>query len=73
MAKKVNAMKLAEAARGQAEVTDRQPTRESAALCLMQVRLPMLKIFRSKRKLPVLMDDETRAQIEHPVKIRHAG
>ena len=71
MAKKVNALKLAEASRGQAEVTNRQPARESGALCLMQMRLPRLKIFRLKRKLLIDVDDETRAQIEHPVKIRH--
>ena len=71
MAKKVNASKLALESRGQAEVTNRQPATESAALCLMQVRLPRLKISPFKRKLPVIVDAETRAQIEHPVKIRH--
>lgn len=73
MAKKVNALKLAQAARAQAEVTDRQCATESAALCLMQVRLPKMKIFRSKRKLPVAVDAETLAQIEHPVNIRHVA
>ena len=72
MAKKVNASKLALESHGQAEVTNRQAARESV-FCLMQVRLPKLKIFSFKRKLPVVMDAETRAQIEHPVKIRHVG
>ena len=73
MAKKVNASKLSLESRGQAEITNRQPATESAALCLMQVRLPRLKIFPFKRKLPVTVDAETRAQIEHPVKIRHVA
>lgn len=73
MAKKINLLKLAQASRGQAEVTDRQPSRESGALCLLQVRLPQFNIFHLKRKLPITVDDETRAQIEHPVKIRHVA
>ena len=71
MAKKVNAQRLAQESQGQAEVTNRQPATAAAALCLMQVRLPRMKIFRSKRKLPITVDAETLAQIEHPVKIRH--
>ena len=39
----------------------------------MQVRLPQLRIFRVKRKLPITVDAETRAQMEHPVKIRHVA
>ena len=73
MAKKINPLKLAQVSRGQAEVMDRQPARESSALCLLQVRLPQFKIFRLKRKLPIIVDDETRAQIEYPVKIRHVA
>ena len=71
MAKKVNALKLAQAARGQAEVTNRWPTPVSPALYLMQLRLPKMRICPPKRKLAVTVDAETRAQIEHPVKIRH--
>ena len=71
MAKKVNALKLAQAARGQAEVTNRWPTPVSPALYLMQLRLPKMRICPPKRKLLVAVDAETRAQIEHPVKIRH--
>jgi hypothetical protein len=73
MAKKVNALKLAQESCGQAEVTNRQPTTELAALCMMQLRLPRLKIFPFKRKLLIMVDAETRAQIEHPVKIRHVA
>jgi hypothetical protein len=71
MAKKVNVLKLAQANRGQAEVTDRLPAKVSPALYLMQLRLPKLKISPLTRKLPIAVDAETRAQIEHPVKIRH--
>jgi hypothetical protein len=73
MAKKVNALKLVLESRGQAEVTYRMPAKISPALYLMQLRLPKLKISPLKRKVPVIVDAETRAQIEHPVKIRHVA
>jgi len=71
MAKKMNTLKLALESRGQAEVTNRLPAKVSPALYLMQMRLPKLKISPLKRKLSIIVDPETRAQIEHPVKIRH--
>jgi hypothetical protein len=71
MAKKMNALKMVLESRGQAEVTNRLPAKVSPALYLMQLRLPRLKIPPQKRKVPVIVDAETRAQIEHPVKIRH--
>jgi hypothetical protein len=71
MAKKMNAQKLALESRGAAEVTNRLPAKVSPALYMMQLRLPKLKISPPKRKVPVIVDAETRAQIEHPVKIRH--
>jgi hypothetical protein len=71
MAKKVNLMKLTQETRGQAELTNRLPAKVSPALYLMQLRLPKTKISPLKRKLPIAVDTETRAQIEHPVKIRH--
>jgi hypothetical protein len=71
MAKKVNLMKLTLETRGQAEHTNRLPAKVSPALYLMQLRLPKLKISPLKKKLPIDVDAETRAQIEHPVKIRH--
>ena len=73
MAKKVNALKLALETRGKAEVTNRLPEKVSPALYLMQLRLPKFKISPPKTKLPVAVDSETRAQIEHPVKIRHVA
>ena len=71
MAKKVNALKLVLESRGQAELTNGLPAKISPALYLMQLRLPKVKISPMKRKVPVIVDAETRAQIEHPVKIRH--
>ena len=73
MAKKVNVLMLAQESRGHAEVTNRQPAKESSALCLLQVRMPVFKVFRVKKKLPIMVDDETHAQMEHPVKIRHVA
>jgi hypothetical protein len=73
MAKKVNALKLVLETRGQAEVTNRLPAKVSPALYLMQLRLPKLRIAPLKKKLPIAVDAETRAQIEHPVKIRHVA
>jgi len=73
MAKKVNVLKLAQETRGQTEFTDRLPAKVSPALYLMQLRLPKLKISPLKKKLPIAVDAETRAQIEHPVKIIHVA
>ena len=72
MAKKVNALKFEYVSRGRAEFTNRRRAPE-AALYLMQLQLPRWKISPSKKKVTVIMDDETRAQIEHPLKIIHAG
>jgi hypothetical protein len=73
MAKKVNALKLALETRGKAEVTNRLPEKVSPALYLMQLRLPKIKISPPKTRVPVTVDDETRIQMEHPVKIRHVA
>ena len=72
MAKKADALKLAQESEGQAEVTNRRPATELAALSLMPARLQRLKIIPVKRKLPIMVDTETQDQIERPVKIRHA-
>jgi hypothetical protein len=73
MAKKVNLLKLAHESQGEAEVTNRLPAKVSPVLYLMQLRLPKVKISPLKKKLSVDVDAETRAQIEHPVKIRHVA
>jgi hypothetical protein len=72
MAKKVNMLKLAYVSRWQAEFTSRRRASE-AALYLIQLQSPGWKIPALKKKLTVIMDDETRAQTEYPVKIIHAG
>jgi hypothetical protein len=73
MAKKMNSLKLAQETLGNAAVTDRQPELQMAALYLIQSRSLALKILPPMRRLRVAVDAETRAQIEHPVKIIHAG
>ena len=73
MAKKMNALKIMLETRGQTEVANRLPSKVSPALYLMQLRLPKLKISPLKKRVPVIVDAETRAQIEHPVKIRHVA
>jgi hypothetical protein len=73
MAKKMNSLKMAQQTLGNAAVTDRQPELQIAALYLMQARSQMLKISPPRRRVPVFVDAETRAQVERPVKIIHAG
>jgi hypothetical protein len=73
MAKKINDLKFAQENQGQAEITNRRPTSDSAALYLMQVRMPRLKISPQKKRLPIFVDAETREAVPFPVKIRHLG
>lgn len=73
MAKKANALKLALETQGHNEAAGHMPPKVSPALYLMQLRLPKLKITPPKKKLPVMVDSEARAQTEHPVKIRHVA
>ncbi len=73
MAKKVNLMKLTLESRGQSELSNRPPAKVSPVLYLMQLRLPKVKISPLRKKLPIAVDAETRAQIEHPVKIIHVA
>ncbi|HXI73699.1 MAG TPA: hypothetical protein VNN22_25435 [Verrucomicrobiae bacterium] len=73
MAKKVNALRLAQISHGHAEVTNRLPTPLSPALYLTQLRLPRWNIMPIKRKLPIAIGDETKAEMEYPVKITLLG
>jgi hypothetical protein len=73
MARKMNPSNLALEISTQDGVTNRRPATEPSALYLMRLPLPKLKNPPLKRRLPVFIDAETRAQIEHPVKIIHAG
>jgi len=72
MAKKVDAFKLSQVSWGQAEVTNRRPASDSAALYLMQIRSSRLRISPLKKRLPIFVDAETYADVPCPVKIRHA-
>jgi hypothetical protein len=71
MAKKANALTFAQEPHGQAAVTNRQPEAETAAFYLLQVRPSKLKISPLKKRVPVVVDDETRAAVPRPVKIIH--
>lgn len=73
MARKMNPSELALATRSNAEVTNRHALSQLAALYLMQVRAPQLKISPPRKRLYVAMDAETREQIPQSVKIIHAG
>jgi len=70
MARKMNALKLAQETRGQAAVTNRQPASQ-VALYLMQSHLQTLKISPPRRRLQVAIDVEARAEDSVPVKIIH--
>jgi hypothetical protein len=70
MARKMNALKLAQETRGQAAVTNRQPIPQ-VALYLMQPRLESLKISPPRRRLQVAIDAEAHAEASGPVKIIH--
>jgi hypothetical protein len=68
MAKKMNALRFDQMNWGHAEITNRRPTAEPAALFLMQIRSSRLRVAPLKKKLPVFMDVETR-DVPCPVKI----
>ena len=70
MARKMNALKLAQETRGQAAVTNRQPVPQ-VALYLMQPRSETLKISTPRRRLHVAIDPEMPAEVSGPVKIIH--
>jgi hypothetical protein len=71
MAKKMNALQVVEASRAEVEIQRFRHAPFSPALYMMQLQLPKRENFPPKRKLPIFVDAETRAQIEHPVEIRH--
>ena len=70
MARKMNALKLAQETRGQAAVTNRQPVPQ-VALYLMQPHLQTLKISPPRRRLQVVNDVEAYTEASGPVKIIH--
>jgi len=72
MAKKMDTLRLAQEVCEGGKTSYRRFAIELPALYLMQPQPPAANA-RVKRRLPVAVDAETRAQIEHPVKIIHAG
>ena len=70
MARKMNALKLAQEVRGPAEVTNRRLAPQVAAF-LMQPHLQTLKISPPKRRMQIAIEIEMRAEISGPVKIIH--
>ena len=70
MARKMNALKLSQESRGQAEVTNRRLAPQVAPY-LMQPHLQPLKISPPKRRMQIAIEIEMRAEISGPVKIIH--
>jgi hypothetical protein len=73
MAKKMNNLRLEQMNWAQSEITNRKPTTEPAALYLMQIRSSKLRISPLKKRVPIFVDSETRADLPRPVKIRHGA
>ena len=70
MARKMNALKIAQETRGQAAVTNRQPVPQ-VALYFMHPRLEPLKISPLRRRVQISIDVEDRTEVSGPVKIIH--
>ena len=71
MAKKMNALQVMEAGRAEVEIEELRHAPLSPALYMMQLQLPQPKTSPLKRKLPVIMDADTRDAVPQPVKIIH--
>jgi hypothetical protein len=70
MARKMNALKLAQEVRGQTEVTNRRLAPQVAAY-LIQPHMQTVKISPPKRRMQIAIEIEMRAEIPDPVKIIH--
>ena len=70
MARKMNALKLAQEVRGQTEVTNRRLAPQVAAY-LIQPHMQTVKISHPKRRMQIAIEVEMRAEIPDPVKIIH--
>jgi hypothetical protein len=70
MARKINALILAQEVRGQTEVTNRRLAPQVAAY-LIQPHMQTLKISPPKRRMQIAIEVEMRAEIPDPVKIIH--
>jgi hypothetical protein len=70
MARKINALILAQEVRGQTEVTNRRLAPQVAAY-LIQPHMQTVKISPPKRRMQIAIEVEMRAEIPDPVKIIH--
>jgi hypothetical protein len=74
MAKKMNALQLAQTARAEAQIDNRRHAPPMGALSLMQPPRPQAgRGFPARRRLQITVDDTTYAQLPQSVKITHAG
>ena len=70
MARKMNALKLSQEVRGQAEGTNRRLARQVVPY-LMPPHVQPFKISPPKRRMQIAIEIEMRAEISGPVKIIH--
>jgi hypothetical protein len=73
MARKMNALRMSQEARGQAAVSDRQPMPLTAALYLAQLRPHTLKIALPRLRQQIAVQIEEQSQALRVVKIIHTG
>jgi hypothetical protein len=71
MVMKANLLKLSQEIWGRVEVTDPMRPARPAALCLMQLRPPVMRISVSKDQLFVTVEDQSNGEVPQPVKITH--
>ena len=73
MAQKLNTMKLSQAVRAQAAVTNRLTVQQTGAFYLMQLRSQALKASPFRRRLQIFVESGPCPEIPHLVKIIHAA
>lgn len=73
MARNLNRLKLAQAARAQAAITNRQPAQPAGAFYLMQLRSQAQKTTPFRRRLQIAVESGPRPEVPRMVKIIHAG
>jgi hypothetical protein len=73
MARNLNRLKVAQAARAQAAVTNRQPAQQAGAFYLMQLRSETQKTSPFRRRLHIAVESGPCAEVPRFVKIIHAG
>jgi hypothetical protein len=71
MAAKIKIMKMLQEIRGLAEITTRRPAPRQPGLFLIQLRSHVQHTTQERRKHTIAVHALERADIPHPVKIRH--